>query len=948
MKQQSETRRLRFSGPGARILTQIVAMVLVALVVGGLALFAQYRTAFQRQREHLLEMAQSQARLVEGMVSHHELLGLDEEPGGAFSVTLDELRSVHSQFTEFGESGEFILAERSEDRIVFLLSHRLADVNTPSPLPFDDDRAQPARRALSGESGTVVGLDYRGVRVLAAFEPVRIPGRALGVVVKIDQAEVRGPFLNTAGVVGLVALLIIVLGSWILHRVGEPMIRQLEGSERQFRRFFVDSQEAMFLSTPEGRVLEANLAGEALFGVPRGEFSGRDVREFYVDPEDRDRFREELGREGAVKDFEARLRRVDGEEIATLLSSTARRRQDGTLLFETVVRDITPQRRAEEALGESEAQFRSLAESSPSAIYIEQGGRLVYVNPAGAALAGASEDELTSPDFRWVSLIDPESMDVVMDAYRRHGAGEDVGPYEHRMITVDGRRRDLVNATCLVTFQGEPAVLGTISDITPQKEVQSRLRQERDRAQLYLDTAEVMLVAIDAEGRVEMINRKGCEILGWEEDELLGKPWFETCLPAEAVQEVHAVFNRIMSGELEPLEYYENEVVRRDGDTRLIAWHNAYVRDAEGNAIGTVSSGEDVTDLRESLQTSADIAETIPAGLFVYKCEAPERLTLVYANPEAEVLTGIVADEWLGKEFDEIWPNARSLGITQSYLEVARTGEVLKTEEEAYKDDRLEGVFRTHVFRLPGDRLAVSFENITERKKAEAEIRETGERMRALAARLQEIREDERTSIARELHDELGQAITGLRMDLAMFKGDLRKEEGELHERVDAMIDLADDNIVLVRSISSRLRPPVLDVLGLPAAVEWLVEEIEPRTELKFELDLPTEKPPLDRDASTAVFRVVQEALTNVLRHAEAHRVEISMVVSGGHFLVHVLDDGKGVSAAAAIHPRSLGLTGMRERALAMGGALAVGPEPGGGTRVTLTVPVEGGDTTEE
>ncbi|MCK5650859.1 MAG: sensor histidine kinase, partial [Gemmatimonadetes bacterium] len=306
------------------------------------------------------------------------------------------------------------------------------------------------------------------------------------------------------------------------------------------------------------------------------------------------------------------------------------------------------------------------------------------------------------------------------------------------------------------------------------------------------------------------------------------------------------------------------------------------------------------------------------------------------------------ADEWLGKEFDEIWPNARSLGITESYLTVARTGEVLKTEEESYKDDRLEGVFRTHVFRLPGGRLAVSFENITEWKKAEAEIRETGERMRALSARLQEVREEERTSIARELHDELGQAITGLRMDMAMLRGRLPEGEEDLHSRVDAMIGEADELIVLIRSISSRLRPPVLDVLGLPAAVEWLVEGLRPRTELAIELDLPTEKPPLDRDASTAVFRIIQEALTNVVRHAEARRAKVSMSVSRHQLVVDVYDDGTGIPDVAASRPRSLGLTGMHERSMALGGSLEVHSEPGGGTRVTLTVPVESGETIEE
>jgi signal transduction histidine kinase len=182
-------------------------------------------------------------------------------------------------------------------------------------------------------------------------------------------------------------------------------------------------------------------------------------------------------------------------------------------------------------------------------------------------------------------------------------------------------------------------------------------------------------------------------------------------------------------------------------------------------------------------------------------------------------------------------------------------------------------------------------------------------------------------------------------MDLAMFKGVLSKEEEELHERVDAMIDIADDNIVLVRSISSRLRPPVLDVLGLPAAVEWLVEEIEPRTELTFELDLPTEKPPLNRDASTAVFRVVQEALTNIVRHAQAERVTIRMFLRDGDLVVDVHDDGVGISGAEVRYPRSLGLTGMHERAVVLGGVLDIRQDTGGGTRVTLTVPMNASDS---
>ena len=159
MNQQSQRRKLRLSGPGGRILTQIVAMVLVALVVGGLALFAQYRTAYEQQRGRLQEIAQSQARLIEGISLHHERLGLSEDPERGFQVILEELRTMHARFTGFGATGEFAFAELSESQIVFLLSHRHSDLHTPSPLPIDSDLAEPMRRALSGESGTVVGPD---------------------------------------------------------------------------------------------------------------------------------------------------------------------------------------------------------------------------------------------------------------------------------------------------------------------------------------------------------------------------------------------------------------------------------------------------------------------------------------------------------------------------------------------------------------------------------------------------------------------------------------------------------------------------------------------------------------------------------------------------------------------------------------------------------------------
>ncbi len=371
MTQEQEPSGSVGRGPRRRVVVQIIALVVVALVVGGVALVTQYWTGIDQQRERLSEVAQSQARLIEAITSHHlGVLGAsptaepDAVAAEAFQVTLDELRRAHSEFQGFGETGEFTLATLQGDQIVFLLSHRHEDVSPGGSLPVGEGLGEPMEAALRGRSGTMIGTDYRGTRVLAAHEPVVIPGATIGVVAKIDYAEVRWPFLRALWTVGLVGTLVIFLGSLALHRLGEPLIQGLEESEVRYRRFFHDSQEAMVLSSPQGSLLEANQAALGFFEVSREEVLGLDVTESYGTREDRQRFLEEMRRSGSVKDFEAKFKLLNGQEKDVLFSSSARTQGDGTVVFESVLRDISAQKKAEAALRESEAQFRSLPRPS--------------------------------------------------------------------------------------------------------------------------------------------------------------------------------------------------------------------------------------------------------------------------------------------------------------------------------------------------------------------------------------------------------------------------------------------------------------------------------------------------------------------------------------------------------------------------------------------------------
>jgi signal transduction histidine kinase len=229
---------------------------------------------------------------------------------------------------------------------------------------------------------------------------------------------------------------------------------------------------------------------------------------------------------------------------------------------------------------------------------------------------------------------------------------------------------------------------------------------------------------------------------------------------------------------------------------------------------------------------------------------------------------------------------------------------------------------------------------IAERKRAEDHLRKSEENLRALAAHLQSVREEEWTRISREIHDELGQALTGLKMDLKWVADRLPGDEPALAERTKSMFGLIDETVASVRRMASRLRPELLDQLGLAAAVEWHAGEFRRRTGIRCNLSLPPEAPTVDRERSTAAFRIFQELLTNVARHANATRIDIAMRTNSGALVLTVEDNGKGIEESAVLDAKSLGLLGMRERVLPFGGTVDINRVGGGGTKGVVSIPL--------
>jgi signal transduction histidine kinase len=216
-------------------------------------------------------------------------------------------------------------------------------------------------------------------------------------------------------------------------------------------------------------------------------------------------------------------------------------------------------------------------------------------------------------------------------------------------------------------------------------------------------------------------------------------------------------------------------------------------------------------------------------------------------------------------------------------------------------------------------------------------LRESEDKLRRLAAHLISIREEERAHIAREIHDELGQVLTGLKMEVTWLAK--RLKDKPLIEKTDTMCSLIDSTVQTVRKIATGLRPEMLDDMGLVAAVGWQAKEFQKRTGIRCRAKLPPETTKLDIDVSTTMFRIFQEILTNVARHSRATRVDIELAFGEEQATLEVTDNGVGIQDSELHAKKSLGLLGMQERALLFGGDVRISGSPGHGTRVSVTIP---------
>jgi len=438
---------------------------------------------------------------------------------------------------------------------------------------------------------------------------------------------------------------------------------------------------------------------------------------------------------------------------------------------------------------------------------------------------------------------------------------------------------------------------------------EQELRREKDRFRKYLDVAGVMLVVINRDQRVDLVNKKGCEILGYDEDEIIGRNWFEGFVPERLRGQVRAAFEQLTAGKTEPIEYYENPVLTKDGRERLISWHNAVLRNEEGLIVDTLSSGEDITErkqaeeaLRESQSRLQQIADTVEDVFWVTDWARPQTIfaSRAYEHVWGRSLESLYADT-------ESWANAIHPEDRQQAWDLFTKLEQGQDYSAEYRIVRPDGSIRwvldrgTPICNEQGDvwRVIGIAQDITARKNRDSELAEYRNKLRSLVSELTIAEDRERRKIASLLHDDVLQKLALAKMRLSMLRETLTSSDQI--EVLDGIHDYVSEMFTDMRSLTFDLCPPILYDIGLEAAVrDWLQKEMVDRHEIAVNIETPGKPLHLREDVRVALYRAIREVLMNVIKHANAHKVDVTLANLDDTVRIEIRDDGIGFERARA------------------------------------------------
>ncbi len=600
------------------------------------------------------------------------------------------------------------------------------------------------------------------------------------------------------------------------------------------------------------------------------------------------------------------------------------------------MRDITEEREAQEKLILEKQLSDSIINSLPAIFYLyNKEGKFYRWNKRFEEVTGYTTEEVAAnPPLQYFAEKDHELLsERIGDVFVQGEAN-----VEADLKTKDGRLIPYYFGGKEILYEGEVCLVGCGIDISERVESQKQLQQNEEKFRTLIEQASDGIFISNFKGEYIDVNSNGLKLSGYTIEELKKLTIYDLIPPGDEES------NPIKMEELFGGNVVINERRMKCRDGSIINVEISAKLLTDGRFLGIVRDITTRKKAEEALKQSEEKYRLLfyQNPMPMWMISIPER-NFLDVNAAAIDFYGYSREEFLSMNIMDIRPQNEvepvKIAISSLPKGINRAGTWTHLKKDG---SRIRVNIISHDILYEGKPAKLILANdVSERLLAEEKLQESHEAFRQLATHLESVREAERTHMAREIHDELGQQLTGLKMDISWLNKRIKSEDEDVQQKIQETIQLIDSTVKSVRRIATELRPSILDDLGLVAAMEWQSEEFEKRFRIKCVFKSRVTNENIPPELTTGIFRIYQECLTNVLRHSEATAVTSFLDIVENQLRLHITDNGKGFVVEEIVNKKTLGLLGMKERASLMGGSYEIYSNPGKGTSILIIVPLK-------
>jgi len=719
----------------------------------------------------------------------------------------------------------------------------------------------------------------------------------------------------------------------------------LQKSELKYRNLIEQAPDIIFIVDAEGNLLYVNQTGQKMLGYSEDELCKMKTVDTYPTDEmtvGRRRLKEfRTMRAGEAMHFERLMRRKDGSSFPVEINVGAL--EDGTT--HAIIRDITERKLAEEALLLEKENFRHSLDDSPLGVRITTiEGNTIYANKTLLDFYGYdSLEELQKTPLK--DRYTPESYALAQERKLQRERGDfSATDYEISIVRKDGEIRHLQVFCKEVFWDGVRQFQVICNDITERRQAEKAQRENEELFRIVVSNTPISIFATDDKGIFILHEGKALEKVGMKPGENVGVSAYDLFSDLKVVEyngnviSGKSVLNRVLNGK-NLSGFTELNEVHFDNQFVPILDINNHVKGLIGVATDVTISQKMEETLRESEARFRSLFENSLIGISTASHDGK----LLQANPVCARMYGYENPEMMLAEVTNVGKLYANTADRKEVLRILERKGFMEAKE--YEVIRRDGsrffvlVSACEIRDAEGKLLynQATHIDLTERRKAVEEIRKSKKLLEDLHKHLNEILENDRALISREIHDQIGQSLTALKLDLNWMRKYINTNKVAV-TKLEGMIELVSTVIKDVQRISSDLRPGILDDLGLVAALEWYLSEFEERTGIRCNLKFD-DSTFGDSQRNLVFFRVLQEALTNVIRHANASSVTVRLHQSKKGTTLTIQDNGIGMQPGKAESAKSLGLIGMHERVKQFDGKVDISSKKGKGTKLTIFIP---------